>query len=100
LYLTKHNEQGRLAAFGAYERLDNVDYPNLKRLAESLGVTEKGLEFFEAHVEVAHFSAIEPKLRAAWKSSKVEIVDAFTFIGNHQLQLWKDLYDEVQRIEN
>lgn len=50
-----------LAAFAAIERLDNVDYLNLRHIAESLGATGKTLTFFNVHITAVtadHFEAI------------------------------------------
>lgn len=58
VWLREHDWPHRLAAFAAIERLDNVDYVKLRGIAESFGITGKGLTFFNVHICVEHFQAI------------------------------------------
>ena len=79
------------AAFSAYERLDNIDYINLLRLAESFGIKGKGLLFFKIHTRVEHFGTTYPKLHEIWKKNSKKVISSFDFICDHQIDLWNNL---------
>ena len=83
------------AAFSAYERLDNIDYDNLCSLAHSFELEGRALLFFEVHRAVEHFQAASPLLEALWETNPQSVRDGFNFIGQHQIQLWQKLSDEV-----
>ena len=91
-WLVNHDNDERLAAFSAYEKLDNIDYPRLRALANNIGTTEKGLLFFKVHEQVEHFESTEEYLQDIWDKSPDKIIKAFEFIAEHQLQMWQDLY--------
>ncbi len=96
-YLQAHDWDGRLAAFLAYERLDNVDYQDLLRLVESFGVTDpNGLMFFKVHSLVHHFDmANKGDLERIWAARPDVVTDAFDFIAEHQNRMWRRLSEEV-----
>lgn len=94
-WLHEHNNNARSSAFAAYERLDNVDYISLLSLAESLGVTRKGLNFFKVHVKVKHFETVEGQLREIWATDQEQAKTAFDFIADHQMQMWQGLSDVI-----
>jgi hypothetical protein len=94
-WLHAHSSNARSSAFGAYERLDNIDYISLLSLAESLGVERKGLIFFKVHVKVKHFETVEDHLRSIWNIDKNQVKEAFDFIADHQITMWQNLSDAV-----
>lgn len=94
-WLAGHDEEERFAAFAAYERLDNIDYPHLTEFAASLGISSKGLAFFRVHSHVEHFSSTLEKLLPLWEPACEKIKNAFDFIYSHQLQMWQRLSEEI-----
>ena len=83
------------AAFSAYERLDNLDYENLYRLAVRLGVSGKALVFYEVHREVEHYEAATPLLQDIWERNPDAVRTGFEFIADHQLKMWRQMSDAV-----
>ena len=83
------------AAFSAYERLDNLDYENLYRLAVRLGVSGKALVFHEVHREVEHYEAATPLLQDIWERNPDAVRTGFEFIADHQLKMWRQMSDAV-----
>lgn len=94
-WLKNNDHNSRLAAFSAYEKLDNVDYMSLLKLAEVLGATRRGLVFFKVHAKVEHFQTTENYLKEIWIRDKDKVVNAFSFIAAHQLKMWSSIHDEV-----
>ena len=96
-WLLSHNWNAKQAAFSAYERLDNIDYPYLLQTAKSnFKVTDnKALAFFFVHTKVEHFDATQDLLQEIWESDPRSIQEAFSFIYSHQLQMWKTLATDV-----
>lgn len=94
-WLKNHEWDGCLGAFSAYERLDNVDYEKLLKIAQNLGASKRGLIFFKAHCEVEHFSAATPLLNEVWQRNEAVIRKAFKFISTEQAGMWKNLSDEI-----
>lgn len=90
-WLSNHDWSGRLAAFSAYERLDNIDYANMYNLAVSLGTSEAGLEFFQVHTEVTHFQSTQRHLVELWEGQRDTVKKSMQFIYCHQLAVWKQL---------
>ncbi|CEK10547.1 iron-containing redox enzyme family protein [Legionella hackeliae] len=90
-WLAAHNTNERLAAFAAYERLDNIDYAYLTELAKSLKLSKVGRAFFNVHMHVEHFEPVVGKLIPVWLESEETIKEAFNFIYTHQLQMWTEL---------
>ncbi|MEN9561708.1 MAG: hypothetical protein RIQ56_981 [Candidatus Parcubacteria bacterium] len=82
-------------AFSAYERLDNLDYENLYRLAVRLGVSGKALVFYEVHREVEHYESATPLLEAIWDRDPDAVRAGFDFIGQHQLSMWRHMNDAI-----
>lgn len=94
-WLHQHDADERFAALAAYEKLDNIDYKYLLDLAEALGVSKEGKRFFKVHTLVEHFQPTVSKLESIYKLSPEKVIKAFEFIGNHQLELWKNLSKNV-----
>jgi hypothetical protein len=94
-WLYQHDWTGCLAAFSAYEHLDNVDYIVLSKLASNLGVSNEGLIFFKVHEGVKHFEPLLQFLLEGWEESPEKIEEGFNFIGSHQLKMWQDLSDRI-----
>lgn len=61
-WLVNHDNDERLAAFSAYEKLDNIDYPHLRALADNIGTTGNGLLFFKVHEKLRHFESTAESL--------------------------------------
>ena len=79
------------AIFSAYELLDNTDYNNLFWLAETLGLSEEALVFFDVHRNGDHFSETFQLLEAIWTNDSHKVRTAFDFIGKHQLAMWRKM---------
>lgn len=94
-WLTHQSEEERFAAFSAYERLDNIDYKYLAELASSLNTPRKGLLFFKVHLNAQHFGTTERNLSTIWGENPSYVKDSFTFIGEHQLKMWRTLSDTI-----
>ncbi|MBA3537165.1 MAG: iron-containing redox enzyme family protein [Tatlockia sp.] len=94
-WLRKHEWLSCLAAFAAYEHLDNIDYRTLSLLARNIGTSSRGLTFFKVHEKVSHFSALSDLLENAWLENSEKIKKGFNFIGSHQLRMWNQLSDRV-----
>jgi hypothetical protein len=94
-WLQSHNLESRLAAFSAYERLDNIDYVILRDLAKSLNVKGKGLIFFNVHAKAGHFDRVSSYLVMVWNIDCNSVKKAFSFIGAHQLQMWETLSNKI-----
>ncbi|KTC96069.1 iron-containing redox enzyme family protein [Legionella erythra] len=90
-WLTSHSEEERIAAFAAYERLDNLDYPLLVNLAKSLQISQQGMAFFNVHVHVTHFDSVLDLLLPLWEAEQHKVKAAFEFIYTHQRQMWSNL---------
>lgn len=88
------------AAFSAYERLDNLDYPKLLSLAESFQVSEAGLIFFKVHTKVTHFEVTEIHLAGIWAQCEQTVMDGFNFIYQHQLRMWRTLTQLMENYQN
>ena len=91
IWLASHDWCGRLSAFSAYERLDNIDYINLYRMAEAIGTSAEGLVFFDVHREVTHFQSTLKILKDSWLNQSESVLNGFRFIYQHQLEMWSDL---------
>lgn len=94
-WLAGHDADEQFAAFAAYERLDNIDYPYLTEFAASLGISSQGLAFFRVHTHVEHFSSTLEKLVPLWERASEKVKNAVDFIYSHQLQMWQRLSDEI-----
>lgn len=88
-WLMANNWESQLAAFSAYERLDNIDYSALLRLVISIGTPECGQTFFIVHNNANHFEYLSPELIKIWTQSPEVVNKAFNFIYDHQLKMWK-----------
>ncbi len=94
-WLGSHGWDGCLAAYSAYERLDNLDYANLLILTKNMGVGKKGMIFFKVHSQVEHFESTMELLNESWKRNEAEVRESFDFIASHQKNMWKTLSDVV-----
>ncbi|MEI6728974.1 MAG: iron-containing redox enzyme family protein [bacterium] len=94
-FILKENWPAAWAAFAAYERLDNIDYANLKNLALKFDLPAKALKFFEVHTKVTHFEKTEPLLSNLYLENFDEVKKGFEFISKHQIQMWKNLSESV-----
>ena len=96
-WLANTDWDGKVIAFAAYERLDNVDYADLLSLAQSIGITSRGLLFFEVHKKVQHYEMVEEylNLKDLWEKDPQKVKTGFNFIGQHQNQMWKNLSEAV-----
>ncbi|MFT4059753.1 MAG: hypothetical protein QM652_09410 [Legionella sp.] len=90
-WLVAHDADERIAAFAAYERLDNIDYPFLSECAQSLNISPHGKIFFDVHSAVGHFSAVLEKLLPIWEFNSEKVKEAFDFIYTHQLSMWQQV---------
>lgn len=101
LWLRNNDWDHRLAAFAAIERLDNVDYLNLRNIAKSIGANGKALTFFNVHISADHFEGI---LLAAfqdlWQEKPLIAQEVFNFISDFQTSMWKNLSDEIFNYNN
>jgi hypothetical protein len=94
-WLQANDNDSRVSAFSAYERLDNIDYDALMRLVESLNVDKKGQLFFKIHTRVQHFETTEDELKVIWQDDPQKVKKAFSFIADHQIKMWNDISDSV-----
>lgn len=97
-WLSQHSHAAQFAAFSAYERLDNIDYPLLHRLASQFNLTEKELLFFRVHFDVEHFDSTFPVLEKLWCSEQQDVCTAFEFIYSTQIAMWQQLNDFLMAI--
>ncbi|MBI2148881.1 iron-containing redox enzyme family protein [Candidatus Woesearchaeota archaeon] len=100
LYLVSHDWERNVAAFAAYERLDNIDYANLLEFIKSFNVFKNNpnaLAFFVMHSKVKHYEMIDEgfNLEMIWAKDKNKIIESFNFIAEHQNKMWKKLSNEV-----
>lgn len=95
-WLHKHDWTTRVSAFAALERLDNVDYANTKKIAENLGVQNRGLAFFNVHMNSKHFEhVLNDEFYEVWESEPEKVKYAFDFVAKYQAGAWKALSDEI-----
>ena len=94
-WLSSHNEVQRIAAFAAYERLDNLDYPFLVNMAESIELSQHALTFFRVHTHVNHFDSTLDLLTPIWEEKPQAVIEAFDYIYTHQCTMWHDLSNHI-----
>ena len=96
-FLAAHDWESRVAAFCAYERLDNIDYRFLERLVRGFGLSGDALRFFTVHTGVEHYGAAKDGLglKTIWQQNPGKVREGFSFIGSHQAQMLRDLSDAV-----
>ena len=101
LWLRRNDWDHRLAAFAAIERLDNVDYLNLRNIAESIGATGKALTFFNVHIKADHFEGILiAAFQELWQKKPLVAQEVFNFISDFQTSMWKSLSDAIFNYNN
>ncbi|MBI4784553.1 MAG: iron-containing redox enzyme family protein [Oscillatoriophycideae cyanobacterium NC_groundwater_1537_Pr4_S-0.65um_50_18] len=91
----RHTPDALFAAFAAYEKLDNPDYENLYQLGLKFQLSQRGLIFFDVHRTVQHFEASVDLLQPIWDANPEVVQSAFEFIGQHQLDMWRQLSQHV-----
>lgn len=94
-WISSHDLHEQLCAFAAYERLDNLDYPLLLNLANSLNLTNPATAFFKVHVNVAHFDSTRDLIQPIWDGTPEKVSNSFNFIYSHQLTMWQEFSDRV-----
>ncbi|KTC74080.1 Uncharacterised protein [Legionella bozemanae] len=94
-WLSEHDEEERIAAFAAYERLDNLDYPYLLQMADSINLSSPAKTFFKVHAYVTHFDSTLELIQPIWEKTPHKIIRAFHFIYTHQLQMWCNLSQQL-----
>lgn len=95
-WLRKHDWTHNLALFAALERLDNIDYANLRRVAVSIDTQPRYLGFFDVHMHVTHYDEIEKSsFFELWLTESAIIKKVFAFVNDYQLAIWKRISDEV-----
>ncbi len=94
-WFRKNDWESGEVGFAAYERLDNVDYEFMYKLAQSVRVPERAMVFFRVHKEARHFEKTSGNLPQVWRRNEDKVRNAFDFIYNHQLKMWKGLSDAV-----
>jgi hypothetical protein len=98
-WLRRHDWSHNLAAFAALERLDNLDYANLRDIAINIGTHPRHLGFFDIHIQVTHYDEIEnASFNEQWEIQSDIIVNVFKFIGEYQIAIWKKISHEVCNI--
>lgn len=90
-WLSIHDEDERISAFAAYERLDNLDYPHLEKLADSIHLTPHAKTFFRVHTHVTHFDSTLDLILPLWEKNPDKVVKSFDYIYTHQQQMWNNL---------
>jgi pyrroloquinoline quinone (PQQ) biosynthesis protein C len=93
-WLAEQNAKDHIAAFSAYERLDNIDYVYLAAFGESLSFSQHDLAFFNVHIHVKHFESTTDKLITLWEHNPTKVKEAFHFIYHHQLTMWQQLSNQ------
>ncbi|MCW8418307.1 iron-containing redox enzyme family protein [Fluoribacter dumoffii] len=94
-WLSEHDEEERIAAFAAYERLDNLDYSYLVQMAQSINLSQHACTFFKVHAHVTHFDSALELILPIWETNPEKIIQSFHFIYTHQNQMWRDLSAHV-----
>lgn len=94
-WLSEHDNDEQFAAFAAYERLDNIDYPFLVQLINKFKLSPKALTFFNVHTHVCHFENTLEALLPIWENNPAKLKTSFNFIYEHQLQMWRQLSDFI-----
>lgn len=96
-WLVSHEQDHQFAAFSAYEKLDNPDYTFLYNLALTISGEGNNLTFFHVHRYVEHFEATSEVINEIWNRDFRIVKEAFEFIGKHQLKMWRQLGDAVNK---
>ena len=85
-----------IVGFAAGERLDNLDYPALRTIFASFGLTSDQLVFFDAHSHAEHFAgALAEQVRAIWAEDPGVVQAGFDQVRQFQLAMWQELSDTV-----
>ncbi|CAM3020953.1 Uncharacterised protein [Legionella steigerwaltii] len=94
-WLAEHDEEERIAAFAAYERLDNLDYLHLVQLADSINLSQHASTFFKVHAHVTHFDSTLELILPIWEKNPDKVIQSLHFIYTHQHQMWRNLSNHV-----
>ena len=95
IWLNANDWPACFAAFSAYERLDNLDYMNLLKLAKGFNLSKKAEVFFVVHSQIEHFGVTLQAVEKLWGTNEEEVVKGFNFIARHQLHIWATLTDLI-----
>ncbi|MEB3826155.1 iron-containing redox enzyme family protein [Phormidium sp. CCY1219] len=79
----------------AWEKLDNVDFLALLRVAETFNVPQNALTFFKVHCEAKHFEIMEPVLLPLWEKNSQKVEEIFQFVSQYELKMRQQLSDAV-----
>lgn len=94
--LLAHPWSYKISAFSAYERLDNTDYSSLLKMVDSFNLNASiNTIFFKIHANAKHFDMLYCDLTKVWIEEKDSMKEAFTFIAEHQLSMWKLLSNSI-----
>jgi len=95
-WFTTNDPESNEAAFAAYEKLDNVDYGFLYRLAESFDLPQQAMEYFEVHRDADHFEKTSGGLPEIWQRDQEIVTEAFNYVYKHQEEMWVSLNDAMR----
>lgn len=97
-WLREHDWDHRILAFAAIERLDNLDYPALKKVAVSFGTSNRDLVFFNAHIHATHYENVAVlDFDHLWCAKSSLVKEVFDFIADYQLVIWEKISNYVFR---
>ena len=94
-WLLEHDWKQNFAAFSAYEKLDNIDYPYLIDIAKIFDTQAKDLAFFKVHIHVKHFEATFDLLCDIWRENTNTVIESFDFIAEHQIAMWQNFSNDM-----
>lgn len=88
-WMTSKNWKSQFSAFAAYERLDATDYTALSQLHDEEHM------FFRVHRLAKHFDKTYGTLQTVWEENPFIVEEAFVFIADTQITMWRDLSNAV-----
>jgi hypothetical protein len=88
-WVINHDWKSNFAMFSAYERQDKTDYEFLS------GLTEPEHMFFRIHRLALHFDKTYEVLQEIWQEDANIVTEAFKFIADTQVVMWRQLSDAV-----
>jgi pyrroloquinoline quinone (PQQ) biosynthesis protein C len=95
-WLHNHDWHHQLSSYAAYERLDRIDYLNLKTVAQAMGATGKAMTFFNVHIYVKHYEEAEAVYYDVWQIDPKAVKAGFKFISNHQMEIWRKMSNAIK----
>jgi len=90
-WFRRHDWEMQTIGFSAYERLDNVDYEFLYKIARTLGAEGDSLAYFEVHRGADHFEKTSKGLPDAWEKNPSGVKSAYDYVYSHQREMWQGL---------